>query len=131
MTWPEFEGMTLAQFEALEDRRMISVRYQRYNAGLLAAILCNSHAGTDAEPVEAWDFIPGFQRNGDEVEAAKLRRSVRHGIRVAFGSMRNKTVEEVRQDARGMIERMAAAGTDDAEALVREVFEEVIQQPWE
>ena len=120
--------MTLPEFEALEERRMVSVRYARFNAGLLAATYYNAHRG-ESEPLEVWDFVPGLERSPEEKDADKLRASVRHGVLIAFSRMRG-SVEQVRAEAWAMIERMTENGTEDAEAIVRSVFQEVIKQPW-
>jgi hypothetical protein len=121
--------LTMPQLEALEERRMIGVRYARFNAGLLATILYNARPGVD-EPVEVWDFIPGFSRDSTEVEADKLRRSIKDAVGQAFIRMQNRTVEQVRQEAAAMIQRMTDAGTEDAESIVREVFEDIIKVPF-
>lgn len=109
---------------------MVSVRYARFNAGLMATILYNSRPGIE-EPIEVWDFIPGYSRDPDEVEADKMRRSIKDGVITAFTRMSNRTLGQVRHEAAAMIQRMTEAGTEDAEAIVREVFEQVIRQPFE
>jgi hypothetical protein len=131
LTWPEIEDLTLAQFEALEERRMIAVRHSRFNAGLLASLMYNANRGPDSDPLEVWDFVPGFERDTEEVEADKLRRSIRQGVLIAFSRMQNKTLQDVREEAKAMVQRMAAEGVEDADGIVREVFEDVIKQPLE
>jgi hypothetical protein len=130
LSWAEFQSLTLPQLEALEERRMVGIRYARFNAGLLASTYYNAHRSEDSEPLEVWDFLPGFERDPAEVEREKMRRSVKHGVRVAFGQMGTMTVERARQVAASMIRNMEENGTEDADAIVREVFEEVIQQPY-
>lgn len=127
LTWPEFEALTLAQLEALEERRVIEIRHARFNTGLLASIIYNANRSAESEPLEVWDFVPGFARDPEEIEADKLRQSVRNGVLVAFTRMGKRTVSQVRAEAAAMIERMKAAGTEDAEQIVREVFEEVLK----
>jgi hypothetical protein len=133
MTWDEFAGLTLPQLEALEERRMVRVRYARFNAGLVASTIYNANRSGDSEPVEVWDFIPGYGRTEAEKEADKLQASVRQSVRVAFTRMQGKTVGAVRAEAAGMIARLVEGGTDreEAEQLVRSTFEEVIKQPWQ
>ena len=123
--------LTLPEFEALEERRMVGVRHARFNAGLITATYYNAHRSEDTEPLEVWDFIPGFEREPGEIEREKLQRSIRSGVLVAFTRMGKVTVEQARLEAAAMIERMKANGTEDADALVREVFYEVIKQPYE
>lgn len=130
LTWTEFQNLTLGQLEALEERRMIAVRHARFNAGLVATILYNSRPGIE-DPIEVWDFLPGFERDQENIEKEKTLRSVRQGVYVAFTRMGHITVEQARKEAAAMVDRMTTAGTEDADAIVREVFEEVIQQPFE
>ena len=123
--------MTLPQLEALEERRMIAVRHARFNAGLIASTIYNAHRGGDSDPIEVWDFLPGYERDPEEIEQEKLQRSTRQGVLVAFSRMQGKTVEQVRVEAVKMVARMTESGVTDAEYMVREAFQEVIQQPFE
>ena len=110
---------------------MVRVRHERFNAGLIASTYFNAHRSGDAEPLEVWDFVPGFERDAEDLEQDKLRRSMRAGVFTAFTRMPYVSVEQARLEAKAMVARMTDAGTEDAEAIVREVFQEVIQQPWE
>jgi hypothetical protein len=109
---------------------MVDVRHARFNAGLITSTFFNANRSADAEALEVWDFIPGFERNADEVEQDKLRRSVYQSVEHAFTRMHGRTVEQVRAEAVAMIKRMEGHGTQDAEGIVREAFESVIQQPY-
>jgi hypothetical protein len=130
MTWVEFQDLTLPQLEALEERRNVSIRHARFNAGLVASMLFNAHRDKDAEPLEVWDFISGYERDAEEVEREKLRRSIKSGVVVAFTRMKGKNVEQVRAQAAAMIQSMTAAGTEGADGIVREAFEEVVRVPY-
>lgn len=132
LTWSEFQALTLEQFEALEERRNVAIRHARFNAALVTTTMFNAHRSADADPLEVWDFIPGYERDQDVIERDKVTRSIRHGVLVAFTNMRGKTVEQVRGIAPTMIRSLTANGTDaeDADAIVRDAFEEVIQVPW-
>lgn len=109
---------------------MVESRQDRFNAALITSTIFNANRGKDAEPLEVWDFIPGYERDPDDVEHEKAQRAIRHGIVVAFSNMRGKTVEQVRGAAAEMIRNLQAHGTEDADVMVREVFEEVIQVPY-
>lgn len=109
---------------------MVAIRHARFNAALVAAMLYNANRGADSEGVEVWDFLPGYERDPEEVERDKKERSIRQGIRAAFANMPSVTVEKARAEAGLMVERLQANGTENAEQIVREVYEEVIQQPW-
>ena len=122
LTWREFQDLTLCQLEALEERRMIEIRHARFNAALITSTLYNAHRSQDSEALEVWDFIPGFDRDEDEIEADKMRRSIKHAISVAFAEMDTATAEEVQAEKVRMIARMKANGVDDPEQLIREVY---------
>lgn len=131
LTWKEFQSLTLAQFEALEDRRMVDTRQARFNAALITTTIYNANRSKDSDPLEVWDFIPGYERDQDEMDREKARQSIQQGIRVALTGMRGKTVEQVREAAKAMISNLQRNGTEDADDIVREAFEEVIQAPLE
>jgi hypothetical protein len=101
---------------------MIEIRHARFNAALITSTLYNAHRSQDSEALEVWDFIPGFDRDEDEIEADKMRRSIKHAISVAFAEMDTATAEEVQAEKVRMIARMKANGVDDPEQLIREVY---------
>lgn len=107
------------------------MRKARFNAALITSTVFNASRSAESEPLEVWDFIPGFERDVDEIEHEKSRRAIRHGVVVAFSNMHGKTVEQVRDAAKSMIQNLRANGTEDADELVRGVFEEVIKVPLE
>lgn len=122
LTWTEFQDITLAQYEALEERRMIAVRHSRFNAALTASVVFNAHRSEDSEPLSPFDFLPGFERDPDEEEAEKLRKSAKHAIAVAFSEMGELSAHNVQVEKARMIHRMKANGVEDPEELIREVF---------
>lgn len=109
---------------------MVAIRHARFNTGLMASIYYNAHRSGESEPIEVWDFIPGYERTAEETEEDKLRTSIRHGIVIAFSRLQG-TPEQVRAQAHKMVARMREAGTEGAEEMVREVFEEVTKQAWD
>lgn len=122
LTWTEFERLTLAELEALEERRAIEVRHARFNSALIASAIINSRGTSeDGEPVSPFDFLAGFETDPEEAEKAKLRKSVKHAVRLAFTQMRG-TPEEVQAEKAAMITRMTDNGIEDAEELIREVY---------
>jgi hypothetical protein len=121
LTWTEFLELTLAQLEALEERRAIAIRHDRFNAALVTSALINANRSSDSPAVSPFDFLPGFE-NEEEDEKQKLRRSVKHAIAIAFTQMRDKSREDVLREKAAMCERMKANGIDDPEELIREVF---------
>lgn len=108
---------------------MVSVRHARFNAGLLVSTYYNAHRSQDADPMEVWDFIPGYERDEEEVERDRKRRSIKSGVEAAFTRMQGKTLVQVRAEATAMIRRLKDGGTEDAELMVKEAFEQVIRQP--
>lgn len=117
--------MTLPELEALEDRRMVAVRHARFNAALSASAVYNAHRGEDTDPLSPFDFLPGFERDPEEVEAEKSRKAVKQAVGVAFAEMKGATAEQVRAEKVRMIERMKANGIEDAEELIREVYPDI------
>jgi hypothetical protein len=117
--------MSLAEFEALEVRRRVEVRHARFNAALVASILVNAHRADDSEPVSPFDFLPGFQRDDEQMEKDRLRRSTKKAVAAALGQMTGKTVDELRTIKDGMVERMRKQGIEDPEEIVREVYPEL------
>jgi hypothetical protein len=122
LTWTEFQDMTLAEFEALEARRMIAVRHARFNAALIASHLYNANRGADTDAVSPFDYLPGYERSEEDIEAEKTRKSVKHAISVAFSERGFATPEAAQAEKARMILRMRATGVEDAEQLFREVF---------
>jgi hypothetical protein len=120
--------LTFAQFEALEERRKVSIRYDRFNAALVTATLYNSRRSEDSDPVEVWDFLPGFERDPEEVEQDKRRKSTKQAIVAAFGRMEGMSPGRVRAEAEAMILRMSTV--EDAAELVRDVYTQVTKRAW-
>jgi hypothetical protein len=124
LTWAEFLEITLAQLEALEERRTIAIRHQRFNAALITSALINANRAADSPSVSPFDFLPGFD-NPEDDEKDKTRRSIKHAIAIAFTQMRGKSHEEIQAEKAAMIQRMEANGVEDPEELIREVFPEL------
>jgi hypothetical protein len=123
LTWAEFINLTLAQLEALEERRAVELRHARFNAALIACAIINSRNLADTEPLSPWTFIPGYREDPAQVEKEKLRRSLQKSVAVAFArKSEGKNAEEVRVERAKMIERVTANGVEDAEGIFNEVF---------
>jgi hypothetical protein len=63
-----------------------------------------------------------METDPEDAEREKFRRSVKHGIALAFMDMKGATPEQVQEEKCRMIERMTASGVEDAAELIREVF---------
>ena len=116
--------MTLAQLEALEERREFKIRHQRFNAGLIASAIFNANrVSTDSPALSAFDFIAGFQLDPEEEERDKLRRSIKHSIALTMIDLsRNKTPDEVKELKAKVLANLRKSGVEDAEELFNEVF---------
>ena len=126
LTWGEFESLTLPELEALEERRTIALRHERFNAALVASALINSHRVSEDSPaVSPFDFLPGFDRDPEEEEREKTRKSVKHAVAAAFTEMRGATPEQVQAAKAQMVLGMTKSGIEDPEGLIREVFPEI------
>ena len=101
---------------------MVTLEHARFNAGLVASILYNANRGEDTDALSPFDFLHGHQRDPEEIEAEKTRRSIKHAISVAFAEMGSATPEQVQAEKARMIQRMTASGVEDAEQLIREVY---------
>ena len=114
--------MKLAQLEALEELRAISLRHGRFNVALVASVLINSHRTADSEPVSPFDFLAGYETDPEDAEKEKLRTSIKNGIRIAFARMSDKTREQILAERDAMVRRMTTNGVEDPEGLIREVY---------
>ena len=117
--------MTLCQLEALEDRRMISIRHERFNAALITSALINANRSAESEAVSPFDFLVGYDTDPEDAEKEKLRRSIKHAIALAFAQKTFATPEDAQAEKARMIERMTNEGIEDPEGLIREVFPEL------
>ena len=122
VTWSEFQDLTLAQIEALEERRSIEVRHARFNAALVSSTLINLNRPSDSEPVSPFDFLAGFELEPEEEERQKLRKSVKQAVALAFTQMKGASPDAIQAEKAAMIGRMRASGIEDPEELIREVF---------
>jgi hypothetical protein len=122
LTWVEFQDITLAQLEALEERRAIELRHARFNAALMTSALYNMNKSPDSPALSPFDFLAGYEQDPEEAEKDKLRRSVKHAVAIAFTQMKHKSPEEIQAEKSKMIERMTKSGVEDPEGLIREVF---------
>lgn len=116
--------MTLAELEALEGRRRIAIRHQRFNAALIAATVINTNRPVDADSVSPFDFLPGFETTPEEAEKAKVRKSVKLAIKMDLASRSGWTTEELAATKAKLIARMREDGTEDPEGIMREVEQE-------
>ncbi|HEX4201560.1 MAG TPA: hypothetical protein VHY59_08590, partial [Chthoniobacterales bacterium] len=117
MTWTEFQALTMAELEALEARRSNAIRHSRFNAALVSSAICNANRSADSEPISPFDFIAGFERDEEDEEKEKLRRSVKKAVVLAFGQMRGKDREYILAERAKMVSRMELNGIDDPDGL--------------
>ena len=123
LSWDEFCTLTLAQLEALEERREIAIRHQRFNAALITSTLYNINRPADSEPMSAFDFLPGFERDPEAERHARGRQQVKQAIAKAFANLpRNWTRADVLAEKARAVKRMQERGIEDAEQLFREVY---------
>lgn len=122
MTFEEFQDTTLAQIEALEERRTIAIRHNRFNVALVTSTLINTHRSPESEPVSPFDFLSGFELDPEEEEKQKLRKSVKKAVAVALLEMKGADRETILAEVECMAERMAENGIEDPRGLIREVF---------
>jgi hypothetical protein len=127
ITWAEFQELTLAEFEALENRREIRIRHARFNAALTTSVIFNANRPADSRPVSPFDFLAGFEDNEGEKEREEKRRSIKRSVALAFIEMRNLdgsrlNSDQVQDEKRKMIERMKENGVEDPEEIIREVY---------
>jgi len=122
LTWDEFERLTLAQFEALEERRGVELRQQRFNAALVTSTLFNIHRTADTQSLSPFDFIAGLETDEEDVKREEFRKSVKRGIALAFLGMRGATPAQVHDEKVKMIARLTENGIEDAEELIYEVY---------
>jgi hypothetical protein len=119
-------NLTTAQLEALERRRMVAIRYERFNAALIVSALFNIHRGEDVSALSPFDFLPGFERDPADEEKEKLRQSVKRSIKLAISGLpKNWTREQIDEQKKRMLGRVKQSGqVEDADELFREIFPE-------
>lgn len=86
------------------------------------ATILNVNRGKDSEWVSPFDFLPGFERDPQEVEAEKQRKDVIREIRRTFIDMPKATPEQVKQERDRIIARLTERGYEDPEGMMREAF---------
>lgn len=117
--------MTLAELEALEERRATDLRHARYNAALVASAIYNVNRAEDVEPVSPFSFIPGYEPDPVDEEQKKRRRGAVQSIRVAMSRLPDGVKPEAVVELKGkMIARLKGQGYEDAEDIMREAFPE-------
>lgn len=128
LSWAEFQELTLAEFEAFEDRRAIDLRHSRFNAALVASTIYNVNRHTDSGPLSPFDFIAGFETDPEDARKAELRQSVKRAVILAMTQLpKGVTRAQVLAEKGRMIERMKASGqVEDAEELFREAFPDLL-----
>lgn len=122
LNWAEAKALTLPEYEALEERRMVSIRHARFNAGLMASVYFNAHRSEDTDPIEVWDFIPGYARTAEDVEDDKRRKAIKQSIKLEMTSMFGSTPERIAAKRKQLISRMREDGVQDPEGIYRECF---------
>lgn len=122
MTWTEFNNLTLAEFEALEDRRAVALRHSRFNAALITATIFNAHRSSDSEPVEVWDFLSGYERTEEERTRERHRKEMRRTVGTVLSRVATEPMETVRNVTARLIQRLSDNGIEDPKALILEVF---------
>jgi hypothetical protein len=121
LTWAEFQDITLAQLEALEERRAIQIRHARYDAALIAAAVLNANMPEGVEPVSPFDFLWGFEEPEEDRAARQHRKVLIKGIRHTLAAIASSPVE-VQTMRTKIIERLRADGHEDAEQIMTEAF---------
>jgi hypothetical protein len=122
LTWAEFERLTLAQLEALEERRAIQIRHARYDAAFIVSTLFNVNKSSDVEPVSPLDFLPGFEEDPEERETRQRRKEVIKSIRSTFAGMPGAKAEDVKAMRDKIVRRLLANGHADAAEIMTEAY---------
>lgn len=126
LTAEEFERLTLPEFEALEERRAIRLRYERFNSALVVSTLYNiNRASADADPLDPFDLVPGIERDIEQEEKDKRRREIKREVTAAFLEMKGNTQDEVQAAKKAIIANLTKNGVEDPESLIEEIFPEL------
>ena len=112
----------MAQLEALEERRKAEIRHARFNAALITSALLNANRAEDADPVDPFDFLVGYERTPEEEAREKQRKAAKREVISVLMAMRRNTPEEVQAVRADMVRAMTANGIEDPEGLIRECF---------
>lgn len=110
ISYEQFLSLPLAAIEALEERRNIRLRYERFNAALVASAM------TGANP---FDYLPGFEPTPEELK----RKEIKRGIAAVFMRLPAEvTPERVQELKARTIARLTEQGVEDPKGLFAEVF---------
>jgi hypothetical protein len=120
LTWAEFEALTLAQLEALDERRAIEIRHARHDAAFIVSAIYNASLGPGVEPLSPFDFLPGFEPDPEEREREQARKAIVSSIRQTLAML--PTPEAVRTMRDKIVTRLKAQGYTDAEDIIREAY---------
>lgn len=123
LAWDEFCNLTLAQLEALEERRAIEIRHARHDAAFIVSTLFNLNRGSGSDPLTPYDFLPGFEQDPDEKEAEDKRKAAVRGVRAAFAMQPvNISAAAVKSMKARILIRLQDQGYMDAEDIMREAY---------
>ena len=123
LTWEEFLGVTLAQLEALEERRAIKIRHARHDAAFVVSAILNTNLPSGTEPFTPFDFLPGFEQDPEVVETRKRRKKVIASIRSTFAKLPPGTTPAKVQELRAsIVARLEAQGYKDAAEMMTEAY---------
>lgn len=123
LSWAEFEDLTFAQYEALEERRTIRIRHARFDAALIVSTLYNINRAGDMEYLSPLDFLPGFEEDEDIKRARLARKQAVSGVRRSLAMLPMRTTAEAVAALVVKIKAgLKAAGHEDADAIVTEAF---------
>lgn len=114
--------MTLAQLEALEERRNVAIRHARFNVALITATLLNANRAADTDAVSPYDFLAGYEQTPEEKNREQQRRAAKREVVSVLMGMRKSTPEEIKAICNDMVRAMTANGIDNPEGLIRECF---------
>jgi hypothetical protein len=113
LSWDEFQNLTLANIEALEERRNVVLRYDRFNAALIACAMTGQ-----GNPL---DFVPGCGPTPQELQRQERKKN----IFMAFAKMNPKNPDEQRACKAKIVARLLKAGVEDAAHLFDEVLPDI------
>lgn len=121
LTWSEFQDLTLPQLEALEERRVIELRHNRFNAALVASAVYNSHKGPNTEPLSPFDFLPDIG-DAEDRERERKRRIVKKQMGEAIHRLPLNATRERVLEMRARVIAGANAEGFNGEELYQEIF---------
>lgn len=127
LDWEEFADLTPSMFLALQKRRGVRLKHERFASGLTAAAVYNA-SGMAGEAVSAYDFVRDAKQSEAHEQRQTLKRQILHTVQQMPA---NTTREKFLKLRSNIIAQLEQIGRTDAEELWAECWPSIVPQEGE